>query len=76
MRGGRGPDGTTGARLKRAKVFWFFFQKRTASRFEIKLALASGAGILVSSDEDLLVLHPWRGVPVLRPAKYFGQALT
>jgi len=26
------------------------------------------ADFLVSSDEDLLVMNPWRGVPVLRPA--------
>jgi putative PIN family toxin of toxin-antitoxin system len=26
------------------------------------------ADVLVSSDDDLLVLHPWQGVPVLRPA--------
>lgn len=30
------------------------------------------ADILVSSDEDLLVLHPWRGVQVLRPAAFLS----
>ena len=30
------------------------------------------ADVLVSSDDDLLVLHPWRGVPVLRPAEFLA----
>ena len=33
----------------------------------LELALAAGAVALVSSDEDLLVLNPWRGVQILRP---------
>ena len=36
----------------------------------LELALAAGADIIVSSDDDLLVLHPWRGVRILRPADY------
>ncbi len=36
----------------------------------LELALAAGAEIIVSSDEDLLVLHPWRGVRIIRPAAY------
>ncbi len=40
----------------------------------LELALASGAGVLVSSDNDLLVLHPWRGVRILRPAEYLAEA--
>ncbi len=36
----------------------------------LELALAAGAEIIVSSDDDLLVLHPWRGVSILRPADY------
>lgn len=31
------------------------------------------AHALVSSDDDLLVLHPWRGVPVLRPADFLSD---
>jgi uncharacterized protein len=38
----------------------------------LELALAAGAGTIVSSDEDLLVLHPWRGVRILRPAAYLA----
>jgi len=38
----------------------------------LELALAAGAEVIVSGDEDLLVLHPWRGVRVLRPADYLA----
>ena len=39
----------------------------------LELALAAGAVIIVSSDnDDLLVLHPWRGVRILRPAEYLA----
>ena len=31
------------------------------------------ADVLVSSDEDLLVLDPWRGIPVLRPAEFLAR---
>jgi putative PIN family toxin of toxin-antitoxin system len=40
----------------------------------LELALASDADTLVSSDQDLLVLHPWRGVRILRPADYLAEA--
>ena len=40
----------------------------------LELALAAGAGIVVSSDDDLLVLHSWRGVRVLRPAEYLAAS--
>ena len=36
----------------------------------LKLMLAARAGTLISSDEDLLVLTPWRGRRILRPAEY------
>jgi uncharacterized protein len=40
----------------------------------LELALASGAATIVSSDDDLLVLDPWRGsVRILRPAIYLAQ---
>jgi uncharacterized protein len=38
----------------------------------LELALAAGAEIIVSSDDDLIVLHPWRGVSILRPADYLS----
>jgi len=37
------------------------------------LAGVAKAGTLVSSDEDLLVLHPWRDVAILRPAEFLEQ---
>ena len=40
----------------------------------LELALASAADVIVSSDADLLVLHPWRGVRILRPAAYLAEA--
>lgn len=38
----------------------------------LELALASQAEVIVSSDSDLLVLHPCRGVRILRPAENLG----
>jgi uncharacterized protein len=38
----------------------------------LALALASEAHLLVSSDEDLLVLHPWRGVRIVTPAEFLA----
>jgi uncharacterized protein len=40
----------------------------------LELALASGAGAIVSSDADLLVLDPWRGLRTMRPADYLAEA--
>ena len=39
----------------------------------LELALAAGAEVIVSGDADLLVLHPWRGMRVLRPAEYLAE---
>jgi putative PIN family toxin of toxin-antitoxin system len=36
----------------------------------LELALAAGAAIIVSGDDDLLVLDPWRAVRILRPVDY------
>ena len=36
----------------------------------LELALAAGASVIVSSDDDLLVLDPWRGIRILRPVNY------
>ena len=38
----------------------------------LELALASGAAAIVSSDDDLLSMHPWRGVRILRPAAFLA----
>lgn len=40
----------------------------------LELALAAAANVIISSDTDLLVLHPWRGVRILRPAEYLAEA--
>ncbi len=40
----------------------------------LELAFAARAATLVSSDDDLLVLHPWRGIRILRPAEYLAEA--
>ena len=39
----------------------------------LELALAAGATAIVSGDEDLLVLNPWRGIQVLRPAQFLDE---
>lgn len=36
----------------------------------LELALAARAELIISSDADLLVLNPWRGVRILRPTDY------
>ena len=40
----------------------------------LELALAAEASTIVSSDHDLLTLHPWRGVRILRPVDYLAEA--
>ena len=40
----------------------------------LELALAARADVIVSSDRDLLDLHPWRGIQVLTPAEFLEQA--
>ena len=41
----------------------------------LDLVLQAGAKVLISSDDDLLVLHPWRGAAVLTPLEFL-QALV
>lgn len=36
----------------------------------LELALAAGAEAIVSGDADLLVLTPWRGIPILTASAY------
>ena len=36
----------------------------------LALALACHAAALITSDADLLVLHPWHGVPISAPATF------
>ena len=39
----------------------------------LALAMAVQADVIVSSDEDLLVLHPWRGILVMTPAEFLAH---
>ncbi len=39
----------------------------------LALALAAGATAIVSGDEDLLALNPWRGIQVLRSAQFLNE---
>ena len=39
----------------------------------LELALAAGADTIVSSDDDLLALHPRRGVEIISPAEYVAR---
>lgn len=36
----------------------------------LELALAANAQVIVASDEDLLVLDPWRGIRIMTPSGY------
>lgn len=40
----------------------------------LALIQASDANGLISSDTDLLVLHPWNGVPILSPADFLMRS--
>ena len=40
----------------------------------LALALAGDADLIVTSDQDLLVLHPWRGIPILTPAEFIAES--
>jgi uncharacterized protein len=38
------------------------------------LVLAAEADVLVSSDDDLLMMNPWRGVPVMTAAEFLATS--
>lgn len=40
----------------------------------LALIQACSADALISSDADLLVLHPWQGVPILTPVAYLAMS--
>lgn len=64
--------------ILRGAAIWFEPAERVTDCRDAKdnkyleLALAAGAETIVSSDDDLLVLHPWRSVRILRPADYLA----
>lgn len=39
----------------------------------LDLAVSGGADYLVSGDQDLLVLHPFEGIPILTPAQFLAE---
>ena len=39
----------------------------------LALALDGSADVIIAGDEDLLVLHPWRGIPILSPREFLGR---
>ena len=67
--------------LLRSVYVWFEPQERIADCRDAKdnkcleLALSAGASTIVSSDDDLLVMHPWRGVQIVRPAAYLQSGI-
>lgn len=40
----------------------------------LELAISGHADLIVSGDNDLLVLHPFRGIPILTPAQFLALA--
>ena len=42
----------------------------------LALALASGANTIISSDLDLLVLHPWKDISILTPAGFLQMTVS
>ena len=64
----------------RGQAVWFTPSERVTECRDAKddkyleLALAADAWAIVSGDADLLVLHPWHGVRILRPAEYLAAA--
>jgi len=39
----------------------------------LEVALNGKAELILTGDADLLTLHPWRGVPILSPARYLKR---
>lgn len=62
----------------RGEAVWFqpsvrvFDCRDSRDNMYLELALAAGAETIVSSDSDLLVLNPWRGVRILTAADYLA----
>jgi len=42
----------------------------------LALALAGRANLILSGDQDLLVLHPFRGINILSPRQYLDRSLV
>lgn len=42
----------------------------------LELALSGAADVMISSDKDLTTLHPFRGIPILKPAAFLESAFA
>ena len=42
----------------------------------LELALAAQASVIVSGDDDLLVLEPWRGTRIMKPAAFLAWSAS
>ncbi len=38
----------------------------------LELALSGKADLILTGDQDLLALHPWRGISILSPSDYLA----
>jgi predicted nucleic acid-binding protein len=36
----------------------------------LEVALSGNAKVILTGDQDLLILHPWRNISILTPAMY------
>jgi putative PIN family toxin of toxin-antitoxin system len=68
-------------RLRRAAVYIDKVAEVSACRDPkddkfLALALAGHANMILSGDQDLLVLHPFRGIKILTPRQYLDQKLA
>ncbi|MBK5204572.1 MAG: putative toxin-antitoxin system toxin component, PIN family [Polaromonas sp.] len=72
------------ADFMRHRATWFAVSKAQVSKVNppsrdpkdnqfLALAQICAAAALISSDSDLLVLHPWNGVPILTPAAFLQR---
>lgn len=41
----------------------------------LELALSGQADLILTGDDHLLSLHPWRGIPILTPQDYLALSL-
>jgi uncharacterized protein len=39
----------------------------------LALAVAAEADVLISSNQDLLAMHPWHGIPIMSPADFLSS---
>ena len=42
----------------------------------LELAVNGGAGCIISGDEDLLILNPFRDIPIIKPDEFLNSLQT